>query len=108
MSQPSRSFDDERIGLFDLSHDALFIAGFDWYLKRANPAFARSLGYTVEEMLARPFMDRVHPDDVEAVEAVMAELAAGNDVVGFECREVCADGSVRWFDSAWHFLVNDC
>jgi hypothetical protein len=27
-----------------------------------------------------------------------AELAAGNDIVGFECREVCADGSVRWFE----------
>src|ERR1700694_1050802 len=98
MGAGTPSFDDERIGLFDLSHDAFFIAGFDGYLKRANPAFARSLGYTLEEMLARPFMDRVYPDDVESVEAVMAELAAGNDIVGFECREVCADGSVRWFE----------
>src|SRR5271169_5958154 len=64
MAQASWSFDDERIGLFDLSHDAFFIAGFDGYLKRANSAFARSLGYTLEEMLARPFMDRVYPDDV--------------------------------------------
>jgi PAS domain S-box-containing protein len=94
----SQSFDDELAALFDLSHDAFCIAGFDGYLRRANPAFARSLGYTLEELLARPFMDNVYPDDVESVEALLAELAAGNDIVGFECREVCADGSVRWFE----------
>jgi PAS domain S-box-containing protein len=89
---------DELVGLFDLSHDAFCIAGFDGYLKRANPAFARSLGYTLDELLARPFMDNVYPDDVESVRKVLAALAAGEDITGFECREVCADGSVRWFE----------
>jgi PAS domain S-box-containing protein len=98
MAEASRSFDDDLVGLFDLSHDAFCIAGFDGYLKRANPAFARSLGYTLEELLARPFMDNVYPDDVESVQALLAELATGSDTVGFECREVCADGSVRWFE----------
>ncbi|MCW2731035.1 MAG: domain S-box [Mycobacterium sp.] len=98
MAQRGGSFDEELAGLFDLSHDAFCIAGFDGYLRRANPAFARSLGYTREELLARPFMDNVYPDDVESVEAVLADLAAGKDIVGFECREVCADGSVRWFE----------
>jgi PAS domain S-box-containing protein len=98
VAEASRSFDDDLVGLFDLSHDAFCIAGFDGYLKRANPAFARSLGYTLEELLARPFIDNVYPDDVESVEALLAELATGSDTVGFECREVCADGSVRWFE----------
>src|SRR3984957_2853422 len=98
MAEATRSFDDDLVGLFDLSHDAFCIAGFDGYLKRANPAFARSLGDTVEELLARPFMDNVYPDDVESVRALLAELATGSDTVGFECREVCADGSVCWFE----------
>jgi PAS domain S-box-containing protein len=97
-AEASRSFDDDLVGLFDLSHDAFCIAGFDGYLKRANPAFARSLGYTLAELLARPFMDNVYPDDVESVEALLAELAGGSDIAGFDCREVCADGSVRWFE----------
>src|SRR5258705_13359879 len=67
MAEVSRSFDDDLVGLFDLSLDAFCVAGFDGYLKRANPAFARSLGYTLEELLARPFMDNVSPDDVESV-----------------------------------------
>src|ERR1700722_18831370 len=98
MAEASGALDDELAALFDLSHDAFCIAGFDGYLRRANPAFARSLGYTLEELLARPFMDNVYPDDLEPVEAVLAELAAGSDVVGFECRQLCADGSVRWLE----------
>jgi PAS domain S-box-containing protein len=64
----------------------------------ANPAFAHMLGYTQEELLARPFMDNVHPDDVESVGAVLADLVDGKDIVGFECRQVCADGSARWLE----------
>jgi PAS domain S-box-containing protein len=98
MDHGDRPVDDELVGLFDLSHDAFCVAGFDGYLRRANPAFARSLGYTIDELLARPFMDNVYPDDFASVQTVLAELAAGTDIVGFECREVCADGSVRWFE----------
>jgi signal transduction histidine kinase len=43
-------------------------------------------------------MENVHPDDRESVREVLGELAHGNDVVGFECRQVCADGSVRWLE----------
>jgi PAS domain S-box-containing protein len=98
MAQQSRSFDDELVDLFELSQDAFCIAGFDGYLKRANPAFPCSLGYTLEEMLASPFIDNIHPTDRESVQAVLAELAAGNPVVGFECRHVRADGTVRRFE----------
>jgi PAS domain S-box-containing protein len=97
VSQTPRPADHELVRFFDLSHDAFCIAGFDGYLKLANPAFASILGYTKEELLARPFMEIVHPDDAESVRAILAKLAAGQDILGFECREVCADGSVRWF-----------
>ena len=72
--------------------------GFDGYLKHANPAFPRSLGYTLEQLLALPFAEHIHPDDRESVEAALSELAAGNPVVGFQCRHICADRSVRWFE----------
>jgi PAS domain S-box-containing protein len=85
------------VQFLDLSLDAFCIAGFDGYLKYANPAFARILGYTQEEVLARPFMDNVHPDDVESVGAVFIGPAEGKDTSGFECRLICTDGSVRWF-----------
>src|SRR6185369_4779774 len=92
LSTMARSLDDELEQLFDHSLDAVFIAGLDGYLRRVNRGFARRLGYSHEEFLARPFIDNVHPDDVESVRAAMADLAAGRDLVAFECRQVTADG----------------
>jgi PAS domain S-box-containing protein len=98
----SQAADNELVRLFDLSLDALCVAGLDGYLKVVNPAFTRILGYTREELLARPFMDNVYPDDREAVSGALAELASGKDIIGFECRQVCADGSVRWLEWNTH------
>jgi PAS domain S-box-containing protein len=98
VSQASRPVDHELIRLFDLSLDAFCIAWFDGWLKFASPALPRILGYTQEELLARPFIDNVHPDDAASVRAVIADLADGKDIAGFECRQVCADGSVRWLE----------
>src|SRR4051812_34416806 len=94
----ARSFDDELEGLFDRSRDVVFIAGLDGFLRRVNSGFARLLGYSQEELLARPFIENVPPDDVEAVGAAIAELAAGKALVAFECRRVTAAGQVRWFE----------
>ncbi len=54
--------------------DLLCIAGFDGYFRRLNPAWERTLGFTAEELLARPYLDFVHPDDREAT---IAEAAQG-------------------------------
>ena len=88
--------DSELEQLFDLSLDLLCIAGFDGYFKRVNRAFERTVGYPRDELLSRPFMDFVHPDDRPAMRDALAELMRGHDVIGFESRAVCADGSVRW------------
>lgn len=61
-----------------------------------NPAWERTLGWTLDEMRARPFEWLVHPDDLEATRAVAARmLATGGEVHGFENRYRCKDGSYR-------------
>jgi PAS domain S-box-containing protein len=83
---------------FDLALDLMIIAGFDGYYKRVNPAFVRTIGYSLRELMSRPFIEFIHPDDVQRTLDEFAELlAGGSDLIGFEARFRCADGSVRWF-----------
>jgi PAS domain S-box-containing protein len=84
--------------IFDLSGDLLCIAGLDGYFKRVNPSFERTLGYTSDELLARPFLDFVHPADRAGTVEVFDGLAQGRAAVRYTNRYICKDGSVRWLE----------
>ena len=83
---------------FDLSIDPLSIIDFEGVFKRVNASFLRLLGYSEVELLSRSALDVLHPDDVDSARAALAQLAVGHDMVGFEARVVCADGSIRWLE----------
>jgi PAS domain S-box-containing protein len=85
---------------FELSVDMLCVADFDGHLTRVNPAFERVLGHTSAELLGEPFMSFVHPDDREATAAEYAATLEGGEVMGFENRYRCRDGSYRWLQWA--------
>jgi two-component system sensor histidine kinase/response regulator len=86
----------ERNLFFAVNLDMLCIAGFDGYFKDINPSWSRILGYTDEELLSTPFIDFVHPDDITATLEVSIALSNGDDVVSFENRYRCKDGTYRW------------
>ena len=81
---------------FTLSLDLLCLAGFDGYFKRVNPAWERVLGYTTEELLARPYLDFVHPDDRNPTTTEADKLGDGGNVLTFENRYIAKDGTYRW------------
>ncbi|MHC4947912.1 MAG: PAS domain S-box protein [Planctomycetota bacterium] len=87
---------EERDRFFNLTSGLLCIAGTDGYFKRLNPAWERTLGFTEEELCARPFVELVHPDDRASTLAEIEKLGRGLDTVYFENRYLCEDGSYRW------------
>jgi len=80
----------------DLSLNPLCIAGTDGYFKHVNPAWETTFGFTREELLSRPYLEFVHPDDREATTAEAAKIASGCNTVSFENRYRCKAGCYKW------------
>lgn len=91
-----RRAERERDRFFTLSRDLLCVAGFDGTFKRLNPAWEATLGFSGEELQARPFIDLVHPADREQTAREAARLMQGGETLSFENRYQCKDGSFRW------------
>jgi PAS domain S-box-containing protein len=83
--------------IFTHSLDMLFIAGFDGFFRVINPAWEASLGWSEEYLLSKPWMDFVHPEDKRKTEDVkVTQINNGTEVIQFENRYLCIDGSYRW------------
>jgi PAS domain S-box-containing protein len=90
---------DQRVAFFEFSRDMLCTAGFDGYFKLLNEAWEQALGYTRDELLTQPYLDLVHPADVESTSAEAESLAtAGTDTVHFRNRYRAKDGSYVWLE----------
>jgi PAS domain S-box-containing protein len=95
--------EDDLREFIDLSLSLMCLAGTDGYFKHVNPAWETSFGYTREELLSRPYLEFVHPDDREATSAEAAKIASGSSTLSFENRYRCKDGSYKWL--LWSAVV---
>ena len=105
----------QRAPLFELSVDVLSVADAEGHIVRVNPACETILGWTPEEFCARPMIEFVHPDDLDATLVAMSELMAGNaEVVDFESRTRTKAGDYRNMltsirsspDGRWSYAVS--
>lgn len=87
------SFDLERF--FDYAVDMLCIADHEGYFRRVNRSFERVLGYDRAELLSRPFLEFVHPDDRLETVAETKRLSSGQLCLSFQNRYRTRDGAYR-------------
>lgn len=86
----------ERDLFFALSLDMLCITDSKGYFVQLNPAWEAMTGYTQAELKEQPYFDLVHQDDRDQTIEAARMVSEGTDLVGFENRFLCKDGSYRW------------
>ncbi len=80
---------------FNMSIDGFIIASETTFLK-INPSLGKLLGYTNEELLGKPFISFIVPEDVARTQKNIAKLEKGAALVNFKNRWICKDGSIKW------------
>ncbi|MCP4751217.1 MAG: PAS domain S-box protein [Proteobacteria bacterium] len=94
----------ERDMFFDLSVDLVCVASLDGYFRQLSPSWSKALGWTEEELMAKPYIEFVHPEDVGSTQEVADRLAEGQNVFSFDNRYIDRDGAYRWL--SWNAYVD--
>ena len=76
--------------------DLLCVLDYNGHFTRLNPAWERTLGFSLDELMSRPFIEFVHPDDRARTREQNSIVRHGGQALGFENRYRCKDGSYRW------------
>jgi len=83
--------------LFEMTSDLLATISLDGRFTLLNPAWEQLLGWTREELQARPIQEFMHPDDVEqALGPMLDRDGAVRELENITTRYQHRDGSWRW------------
>jgi PAS domain S-box-containing protein len=94
---------EEQESFFNLSVDMMCVGNFDGFFLRVNQSFKTTLGYE-QELLQRPILEFIHPDDVKATEQVFSRLIKGDILKGYSNRFRASDGNYR--SLSWQAIVD--
>ena len=87
----------ERNRLWELSPDLLAVVTYDGRLERINPSWTRVLGWEEETLLTRPYVEILHPDEIESISNVLGEMQENEQPILLEDRLLTASGEWRSF-----------
>ncbi|WP_285009828.1 PAS domain S-box protein [Pedobacter faecalis] len=94
VSEGKDDFDLE--AFVNISLDWICVAGFDGYFRKVNDAVCRTLGYTREELFAKPISSFMHPDDRELTAKRREKLLGGEPLHNYENRYITKSGNTVW------------
>lgn len=89
---------EEMENYFNSSLDLLCIANTRGEFERLNPEWENVLGYSIAELEGKEFLGLVHPGDLQATRKAISKLVSQQEILSFENRYRCKDGSYRWIE----------
>ncbi|MBC7947768.1 MAG: PAS domain S-box protein [Chitinophagaceae bacterium] len=89
----------DEFSFFEMSPDLVCVANKEGFFKRVNPAVIEKLGYTQEELFARPISTFIHPEDQDLTRERRTKLIKGQVLQNFENRYLAKNGDTVWL--AW-------
>ncbi len=89
------------------SNDLMSVLSSDGNWLIVNPAWPASMGWSLEDLRSGPFLDLIHPDDVEVTTVEFERLlsAPHSTLVEFVNRQRHRDGAYHWIE--WSCLGRD-
>jgi PAS domain S-box-containing protein len=81
---------------FNISADFICIAGFDGFFKRINPAVSKLLGFSEEELYARPISSFVYTPDLKITIETREQVYKNKPLLNFENRYLTKSGAIVW------------
>lgn len=88
--------EQERDRFFSLSQDLLCVMDFQGQFTQLNPAWEKTLAISRQQILGKSFLELVHPEDRLSAHKALEKLISQPEIITFENRYRCADGSYRW------------
>ena len=80
--------------LMNLLLDAVCVVDAEGRYVYVNAAYERIFGFRADEVLGRPMIDMVHPDDRERTLRAARDIMAGEAQLNFQNRYLHKDGRV--------------
>ncbi|WP_108867875.1 PAS domain-containing sensor histidine kinase [Aquimarina aquimarini] len=91
--------------LFNLSQDLITISNPEGYFTKLNPQWSKTMGYTEKELMEKPYLFFVHPDDQQNTVAEAAKQFDGTTIFNFRNRYITKKGETIWLD--WNATALD-
>ncbi|MBN2523835.1 MAG: PAS domain S-box protein [Bacteroidales bacterium] len=83
---------------FANSIDLLCVADKNGLFVKLNPEWEKTLGYSLKELEGKPYIDFVHPEDIEATNKATKQLINNQQVDNFINRYRHKNGKYHWIE----------
>jgi PAS domain S-box-containing protein len=99
-----KQLEQQLFQIFNYAPDIICVAGFDGYFKKINHAATKLFEFTMEELLAVPYIEFIHPDDSAQTSFEIKSFSRGLTNNYFENRVITKSGEVKWL--AWTLTLS--